>query len=594
MSDFLTNQEEIWKDIYPVEKYEGYQVSNLGRVRCCRDYRRGFRDTYNMVTPHEDKDGYLFISISDKNEIPRKQKNRKIHRMVIETFLGPNPGMVVNHKDGNKQNNNIDNLEWVTAEENSTLAARDGLYKTKPVKIIETGEEFRSIRECAEAIGADPTDIPHYFSGRSSHVKGLHFEFIDEYKPKEVTPLGKPFLYPYQLDAVTRLRNGNILCGSVGSGKSRTSIFWYFKECGGWIDENGYIPMKNPKDLYIISTAKKRDMGEWTGELIPFLLVPDKNGITRYGNKIEINSWNQIGKYQDVKDAIFILDEQRLVSYGSWTKAFLKIAKNNQWILLSATPGDSFIEYLPVFLGNGFFRNKTEFLREHVRYSQYTSYPKIEGYFNTKKLEYLRDSLLVTMDYVHEINKINNDIYCTYDMNLYKDVMKRRWDIYKDEPIVQASGLCYILRRIVNSDESRQVALLEILENHPRAIIFYNFSYELEILRNLAYGDDVVVAEYNGQKHQDVPTSEKWVYLCQYTAACEGWSCIQTNCTIFYSQNYSYKVSTQAAGRIDRLNTPYKDLYYYYLRSRSPIDLAIAKALRDKKKFNERKFAKWD
>lgn len=405
---------------------------------------------------------------------------------------------------------------------------------------------------------------------------------------------GKPFLYPYQMDAVNRLRNGNILCGSVGSGKSRSSLFWYFKECGGWIDENGYVPMKDPKDLYIISTAKKRDMKEWEGELVPFLLLPDENGITRYGNKITINSWNQIGKYKDVEGAIFILDEQRLVSYGAWTKAFLKIAKNNQWILLSATPGDSYIEYLPVFLGNNFFRNKTEFIREHVKYSQYTKYPKIEGYFNTERLERMRNHILVTMDYVHEINKHDDIIYCDYDMNLYKDAMKKRWDPFKDEPITQASSLCYVLRRIVNSDESRQIKLLEILESHPRVIIFYNFTYELEILRNLAYGEDVVVAEYNGQKHQDVPTSEKWVYLCQYSAACEGWSCIQTNCIVFFSQNYSYKVTTQAAGRVDRLNTPYTDLYYYYLKSRSGIDLAIAKALREKRKFNEKGFAKLD
>ena len=252
------------------------------------------------------------------------------------------------------------------------------------------------------------------------------------------------------------------------------------------------------------------------------------------------------------------------------------------------------MEYLPVFLGNGFFRNKTEFIINHVKYSNYSKYPKIEGYYDTRRLDRLRDRILVTMDYTHDINPHHEDVFCSFNTSMYKDVIRRRWDIYKDEPITQASGLCYTLRRIVNSDESRQVALLEILEEHPKVIIFYNFTYELDILRNLAYGYDVEVAEYNGQKHQDVPKGDKWVYLCQYTAACEGWSCIRTNCIVFYSQNYSYKIVEQARGRIDRLNTPFTDLYYYHMKSRSGIDLAISKSLQHKKKFNERKFAKFD
>lgn len=407
--------------------------------------------------------------------------------------------------------------------------------------------------------------------------------------------MNKAFLYDYQMDAVERMTNGCILCGSVGSGKSRTALFYYFKENGGWIDEYGYKPMKGkPQDLYIITTAKKRDSLEWEGELANFLISTNPERNKTYGNKITIDSWNNIPKYKDIEGAFFLLDEQRLVSYGAWTKAFLKIAKNNNWILLSATPGDTYIEYLPVFLANGFFKNKTEFNREHVIFSQYTKYPKIDRYYNTMRLDRLRNRVLVQMNYKHEINAIHEDIYCTYDIAKYKDVIRKRWDIFKNEPIEQASGLCYVLRRVVNEDESRQVRLLEILENHPKVIIFYNFTYELEILRNLAYGDGVEVAEYNGQKHQDIPSSRKWVYLVQYVAGAEGWSCIKTNCIVFFSQNYSYKIMTQAAGRIDRLNTPYIDLYYYHLKSRSGIDLAISKALRDKKKFNERKFTNWD
>ena len=399
------------------------------------------------------------------------------------------------------------------------------------------------------------------------------------------------FLYPYQLDAVKRLNNGCILCGGVGSGKSRTGLFYYFKECGGWIDKGEYIPMSKPKDLYIITTAKKRDSKEWNGELANFLLYPEDDDTTRFGNKVVVDSWNNIGKYVDVHNAFFLLDEQRLVSYGAWTKNFLKIAKTNDWVLLTATPADSYIEYLPVFLANGFFKNKTEFNREHVIFSRYAKFPKIERYMNTCRLDCLRDRITVNMEYKHDIRKHDENVYCDYDRVLYKETMKNRWNPYKNEPIQDAGGLCQVLRRVVNSDESRQVALLEILENYERVIIFYNYNYERDILLKLAYDDGTEIAEWTGHAHQPIPEGDKWVYICQYNSACEGWNCIRTNCIIFYSQNYSYKVMTQAAGRIDRLNTPYDDLYYYHLKTHSGIDLAISRALSQKKKFNERKFA---
>ncbi len=398
-----------------------------------------------------------------------------------------------------------------------------------------------------------------------------------------------PFLYDYQMDAVKQLKNGCILCGSVGSGKSRTGLFYYFKENGGWIDENGYTPMKDPQDLYIITTAKKRDSQEWSGELAHYLMSTDPE-LSKYDHKVVVDSWNNIGKYKDIRGAFFLLDEQRLVGRGAWVKSFLKIAKNNNWILLTATPGDTYTDYVPVFLANGFFRNRTEFNNEHVVYSRFTKYPKIDRFIGTARLDRLRARILVNMDYQRQIEVEHEDIYCKYDISLYKDTMRNRWDPYKNEPIQQASGLCYILRRIVNSDESRQVALLELLEDIDRAIIFYSFDYEREILLGMHYGDDVEVAEYSGHAHQPLPDSEKWIYLCQYNSACEGWNCIKTNVIIFYSQNYSYKIMTQAAGRIDRLNTPYNILRYYHLKSRSGIDLAISKALKEKKTFNERRY----
>ena len=401
----------------------------------------------------------------------------------------------------------------------------------------------------------------------------------------------KPFLYDFQMAAVKKARNGCIFNGGVGSGKSRTGLFYYFKEQGGWIEGSNYTPMKNPRDLYIITTAMKRDKKEWDGELSWFRLstTPELN---YYDNKVVADSWDNIKKYVDVSGAQFIFDEDHLTGSGAWVKSFLKIATRNNWIILSATPADTWIEYWAVFVANGFYKNKTEFQREHVIYSRYTKYPQIDRYINIQRLERLRDRILIDMTFQRHTKPHHEDIYCNYDIPFYKDVFKKRWDPYKDEPIQQASSLCYILRRIVNSDESRQAALLELLEDHPKAIVFYNFDYERDILLNLGYAEGTEIAEWSGHAHQPIPTSKRWVYLTQYIAGCEGWNTITTDTVIFYSQNYSYKVMTQAAGRVDRLNTKFIDLYYYHLKSRSGIDLAISKALKEKKAFNENRWVR--
>ena len=401
----------------------------------------------------------------------------------------------------------------------------------------------------------------------------------------------KPFLYPYQMDAVNKMSNGCILNGGVGSGKSRTGLYYYFKEQGGSIDPD-YIPMQNPKDLYIITTAMKRDSLEFEGELANFLMSknPEANF---YKNKIVIDSWNNIKKYKDIVGAFFIFDEDRVTGNGTWVKTFLNIARKNKWIILSATPGDTWEQYIPVFVANGFYKNKTEFKREHVTFSRFAKYPKIERYVNTGRLLRQRNQILVDMDFSRATIPHHEDIYVGYDILKYKNAMKTRWDPFKNEPIQQASGLCYVLRRIVNEDESRQVALLELLEKHAKAIIFYNFDYELDLLKEICNDGKRKVAEWNGHDHQPVPVGENWVYLVQYTAGAEGWNCVTTDTIIFYSQNYSYKTVTQAAGRIDRLNTRFIDLYYYHFKSKSSIDLAISKALNEKRQFNESRFIKW-
>ena len=399
-------------------------------------------------------------------------------------------------------------------------------------------------------------------------------------------------LYDYQLDAIKKMKNGCILCGGVGSGKSRTALGYYFIRNGGKVDTDHYVPMRNPKDLYIITTAHKRDTLEWEGDMAPFLISPNSK-IDIYSHKVVIDSWNNIKKYVDVKNAFFMFDEQRVVGSGTWVKTFLKIAKSNEWILLSATPGDTWSDYIPVFIANGFYRNRGEFIDEHVVYSRFSKYPKIDKYINESKLYTLRNSILVYMSYKRPTVSHHEDVVCGYDQKLYKEVMRSRWNIFENKPLVNAADLCLLLRKIVNSDESRQLEVLRLVKEHPKSIIFYNFDYELDILRSLDYGEGVKVAEWNGHEHQKIPDGDKWVYLVQYAAGCEGWNSTQTDTVIFYSQNYSYKVMVQASGRIDRLNTSYTHLYYYHLKSPASIDIAISRALNSKKKFNENKFVKW-
>ena len=396
-----------------------------------------------------------------------------------------------------------------------------------------------------------------------------------------------------QLSAIGKMKNGCILCGGVGSGKSRTALAYYIlRVCNGGLNINGlgnYTPMKNPLDLYIITTAKKRDSTEWIKECQPFML--NSNPDTSNGNiKLVIDSWNNIKKYKDVENAFFIFDEQRVVGYGAWTKTFLKIVKNNKWILLSATPGDTWSDYIPVFIANGFYRNKTEFTTRHIVFSRYTKYPKVDKYLDQQLLMRHRKEILITMKDKRETHRNKIYVPVSYNIGTYKMVMRERWDPYKAEPIKNAGELCYLMRQIVNSDPSRIDAVHDILAEHPKAIIFYNFDYELMMLRDYCSDEGLDYGEWNGHIHDEVPTGESWVYLVQYTAGCEGWNCITTDTIIFYSQSYSYRQTEQAAGRIDRINTPYKELYYYSLRSTATIDMAIHRSLSNKKNFNQSAF----
>lgn len=390
-------------------------------------------------------------------------------------------------------------------------------------------------------------------------------------------------LSEHQIVAVEKLQTGSILVGGVGTGKSRTSLlYFYTKVLNGKV--NPLVEPSKWMDLYIITTARKRDTKEWEMECCFFDILGNSN------IKVVVDSWNNIEKYSDVENAFFIFDEQRVVGSGLWAKTFIKIAKKNDWILLSATPGDTYTDYVPVLIANGYFKNRSEFIRKHVVYKPFQKFPVIDHYVGTAYLEKCIDSILVIMSVQLDIKKHNIYVKTEYDKKLYMNILKNRWNPWKEEPIGDASGLSQALRRVVNSDISRINETVKIINEKKRCIIFYNFDYELEMLRQMCEDNNFIFAEWNGHNHQLIPETNCWVYLVHYAAGAEGWNCILTDTIIFYSQNHSYKAMTQAAGRIERMNTSYRNLYYYRLISDAYVDKAIKKCLEEKRDFNEHRF----
>jgi hypothetical protein len=377
-------------------------------------------------------------------------------------------------------------------------------------------------------------------------------------------------LRPHQQNALGKLRNGSILWGGVGSGKSYVALAYYMKH-------------EQPKQLIVITTAKKRDSLDWEREASRFAI--GKEADATVAGQLVVDSWNNLHKYVPVAGQFFVFDEQRLVGDGKWVKSFLKIAKSNNWILLSATPGDTWLDYIPVFLANGFYKNRTEFKREHVIYNNYAKFPKVDRYVNVQKLVRLRYQILVKMPYEKETVRHACNIWVDYDAELLKKVEVDLWHPFENRPLHNIAEKFYVMRKVVNSDPSRMIALEQLIEKHQRLIVFYNFNYELAMIRATCIGEDVRWAEWNGQKHEELPEGPKWVYVVQYAAGAEGWNCITTDSTAFWSLPYSYKLWEQAHGRIDRLNTPYTDLWYNTLRSKSGIDAAVWRSLKAKKSF---------
>lgn len=393
-------------------------------------------------------------------------------------------------------------------------------------------------------------------------------------------------LMPHQKAAIELLHSGAVLVGGVGTGKTITSLTYFLeKECG--LKAPCFDPEHPPKyPLYVITTAHKRDTEDWKldGNALGLGCRPDHTYV--------VDSWNNIEKYLDVTDAFFIFDEQKAVGSGVWAKTFVKIARKNRWIMLSATPGDTWMDYIPLFLANNFYKNRTEFIREHVVFSRVARYPKVERYLGVAKLNRLRKQIVVQMIFQRDVQYKHIYRLTNHDTDLYKMVYKHRWNVFEEEPIKDAAEYARLLRRIVNTDQSKIDILDEILQEHKKAVLFYNFDYELGMIQKFAEETGITTGYYNGHIHDSLPNGDSWLYAVQYNAGAEGWNCVTTDTLIFFSENYSYKIMTQSAGRIDRMNSPYDVLYYYHLRSDTTIDRAIAQALREKKNFNENLFFK--
>lgn len=390
-------------------------------------------------------------------------------------------------------------------------------------------------------------------------------------------------LFKHQLDAIEKLHSGAVLVGGVGSGKTLTAAGYVFSKVRGGkspaVGNAGYSTMKIDKQLYVITTARKRISLDWVKEASVFGIIPI------------VDSWNNVKKYTTIKDSFFIFDEQRLVGSGEWVKSFYKIVSNNQWLLLSATPGDTWLDYIPIMIGNGFYKNRTDFLRQHVVFNNYSRFPKVDHYVNVKRLISIRDSMLVNMHFVRNTTRHQRRILVEHNKEKTHKILVDRWNVFEEKPIKDISELCHLLRKVANTDVSRLISLKKIFNEHNKVIVFYNFVYELDLLRDFAEESMIPYSEWNGQKHEEILKNEPhWLYLCQYTAASEAWNAVETNTVVFYSQNYSYRIIEQASGRIDRINTPFTDLWYYHLVSNSPIDLAIRKRLLQKQNFNESRF----
>ena len=159
--------EELWRE-WPQDPR--VMVSNKGNVVSCK------RGGWYPLKVYHNNCGYQMVNAGG-----RHNSSQPVHRLVAETWIdNPNHHRDVNHINGDKDDNRVENLEWVTHSQNIRHAWRTGLTKGRatPIRIPETGEVFESIRECARRIGGDQGAITKCLSGKRSTHLGYHFEYV--------------------------------------------------------------------------------------------------------------------------------------------------------------------------------------------------------------------------------------------------------------------------------------------------------------------------------------------------------------------------------------------------------------------------------
>lgn len=155
---------EVWK---PVHNFPSYNCSNKGKIINVR--------TQHILKTYINDKGYEIVCLRKNN----KQYTISVHKLIAETFLGEHPGMDIHHKDSNRSNNSVENLEYVTRQETVRKSFSNGNRlpsRQIPIRVIETGNTYESIRACARELKCSQIDICRYLAGKSKHVKGYHFE----------------------------------------------------------------------------------------------------------------------------------------------------------------------------------------------------------------------------------------------------------------------------------------------------------------------------------------------------------------------------------------------------------------------------------
>lgn len=234
---------EVWKDI---KGYEGiYQVSSFGRVK---KLTQEDSDETRILSQTKQQNGYLYVSLYENGKVLK----RTVHRLVADAFI-PNKDdfPCVNHKDENKQNNMVENLEWCTHKHNSNYGSaikRSSSKRSKKVRCLDTGIVFNSIKEASELCGIDPRRISDVIKGKRKNKAYLRWEYVDELdkeknKQRKVRCIetGDVFKTPAEASRKMGIKSNVIYLALYGLSKTSLGYHWEYVDDGKLLEgsDNG-------------------------------------------------------------------------------------------------------------------------------------------------------------------------------------------------------------------------------------------------------------------------------------------------------------------------------------------------------------------